>query len=426
MANSSAQIRARYDNDHHDIARIAIELMPTESQIPIASHQVANRFAGALALFYGTLFGLMGTHLPFFPMWLRAVGIEASWIGVISAVPAVTRFTSLPFVTGLAERHHALRGAIIVTAFATAAGFALVGGQHAAVPVFLIYAAICCLWTPMLPLTDAYALRGVVRYGLNYGRLRLWGSAAFVVGALLCGVLVDMIAARRLIWVIAALAALGAATSLALRPLDKPATGVAAVQGGSALLRQWSFLAIIVSAALIQGSHAAYYTFASINWQAHGLDGLTIAGLWTLGVLAEIVVFALSPRFALAPSTLVVIGGLSAVLRWLITAQEPPLALLAVVQLAHGLTYGLTQVGIMGLLVRHLQVDVMARGQGYLAACSGIVSSSTSMVSGAVYASYGQGVYYVMVAMAASGAILMWLARHQFNDHHPHSAASGG
>jgi PPP family 3-phenylpropionic acid transporter len=28
----------------------------------------------------------------------------------------------------------------------------------------------CCLWTPMLPLTDAYAPRGVVRYGLNYGR----------------------------------------------------------------------------------------------------------------------------------------------------------------------------------------------------------------------------------------------------------------
>jgi PPP family 3-phenylpropionic acid transporter len=76
--------------------------------------------------------------------------------------------------------------------------------------------------------------------------------------------------------------------------------------------------------------------------------------------------------------------------------------------------------------VRHVPVHAMARGQGYLAACSGIVSSSTSMVSGAVYASYGQGVYYVMAAMAASGAILMWLARHQFNDHHPHSAASGG
>ena len=108
-------------------------------------------------------------------------------------------------------------------------------------------------------------------------------------------------------------------------------------------------------------------------WQAAGLGGLTIAGLWVLGVLAEIVVFALSPRFTLAPALLVVIGALSAVARWLITAQEPSVAVLAVVQLAHGLTYGLTQVGTMGLLVRHVPIHMMARGQGYLAACGGMV-----------------------------------------------------
>ena len=400
--------------------------MPIESQIPIVSHQAVRRFAGPLASFYGTLFGLLGAHLPFFPVWLRAVGIDSSWIGIINAVPAVTRFTTLPFVTGLAERHRALRGAMILAAFVTAAGFALAGTQHRAVPVFLIYAATCVLWTPMVPLTDAYALRGVVRYGLDYGRLRLWGSAAFVVGALVCGLLIDVIAARRLIWVIAALAALSAATSLLLRPLERPAKGAAAVQGAGTLLRRPGFLAIIVSAALIQGSHAAYYTFASINWQTHGLGGLTVAGLWALGVLAEIVVFALSPRFTLSPSMLVVIGALSAVMRWLITAQEPPVPLLAVVQLAHGLTFGLTQVGTMGLLLRHVPAHFTARGQGYFAACSGIVSSIASILSGAIYASYGQGVYYVMVAMAASGGVLMWLARHRLADRHPHSVASGG
>jgi len=96
-----------------------------------------------------------------------------------------------------------------------------------------------------------------------------------------------------------------------------------------------------------------------------------------------------------------------------------------VVQLVHGLTFGLTQVGTMGLLVRHVPGQVMARGQGYLAACSGIVSSSTSILSGAVYARYGQGIYYVMAAMALSGAVVMWLARHRLA-HHPQSAASGG
>jgi len=401
--------------------------MVPESQIPIASQQSAGRFARPVALFYGALFGLLGSHLPFFPVWLRAVGIDAAWIGIITAVPAVTRFTVLPFVTGLAEQRHAVRGALILATFATAAGFAAVGSQHHALPVFLIYVATCCLWTPTVPLTDAYALRGIVRYGLNYGRLRLWGSAAFVAGALACGLLVDVIAAVHLIWVITGLAALGAALSLALQPLDNPRTAAPTVHGGAALLRQTRFLAIIVSAALIQGSHAAYYTFASITWQLQGFGGLTIAALWALGVLAEIVVFALSPRFTMRPATLVVIGALAAVTRWIVTAQEPPVALLAVVQLAHGLTFGLTQVGTMGLLVRHVPVHVMVRGQGYLAAVAGIVSSSASIISGAIYAHYGQGVYYVMALMAVLGGTLMWLARHRLaDDHQPHKFASGG
>jgi len=399
--------------------------MPPESQIPIASQDTARRFATRLAVFYGTMFGMVGTHLPFFTVWLKAVGIDAFWIGIITAVPPVTRFTVLPFVTAFAEKRHALRGAIVVTAFATALGFSILGTQHLPILIFLAYAVTCCLWTPMVPLTDAYALRGVARYGLNYGPLRLWGSAAFVAGALACGLLVDIIAAKSLIWVIASVAALGAFVSLGLQPLGNPKSATHLQQGAGALLRDPGFLAIIVTSALIQGSHAAYYIFASIAWQQAGLGGLTIAGLWSLGVIAEIVVFALSPRFTLPPVMLVVIAALSAVARWVITAQEPPLAILAVVQLAHGLTFGLTQVGTMGLLVRYVPGQVMARGQGYLAACSGIVSSSTSILSGAVYARYGQGIYYVMAAMALSGAVVMWLARHRLA-HHPQSAASGG
>ena len=399
--------------------------MPPESTIPIASHDTPRRFATRLALFYGTMFGMVGTHLPFFTVWLKAVGIDAFWIGIITAVPPVTRFTILPFLTALAERRHAVRGAIVVTAFATALGFCILGTQHQPVLVFLAYAVTCCLWTPMVPLTDAYALRGVARHGLNYGPLRLWGSAAFVAGALGCGLLVDVIAAQNLIWVIVSVAALGAFVGLGLQPLGTPKSAANIHHGAGALLRDPGFLAIIVTSALIQGSHAAYYIFASISWQQAGLGGLTIAGLWSLGVIAEIVVFALSPRFTLPPVMLVVIAALSAVARWVITAQEPPLAILAAVQLAHGLTFGLTQVGTMMLLVGYVPGHVMARGQGYLAACSGIVSSSVSILSGAIYAQYGQGVYYVMAAMALSGAVVMWLARHRLADH-PQSAASGG
>jgi MFS transporter, PPP family, 3-phenylpropionic acid transporter len=399
--------------------------MAPESQIPIASKPTARRFAARLAFFYGTLFGLSGTQLPFFPVWLRAIGIDPSWIGIISAVPAVTRFTTLPFVTSLAERRQALRGALIVTTVLSALGFALVGLRHEAIAVFAAYVVTACVWTPTVPLTDAYALRGVVRYGINYGPVRLWGSAAFVVGALACGLLIDVIDPRYLIWIIVGMAVIGAIASLALKPLETIPSKAVTAHHDDGLLRNAAFLLIIAASALIQGSHAAYYTFSAISWQAHGLDGLTIAGLWALGVVAEIVVFATSPRYTLAPATLVVIGALSAVARWCVTAQDPELALLAVVQLGHGLSFGLTQVGTMELLVRHVPPHMTARGQGYLTASSGIVGSCASVLCGALYARYGQGVYYLMAVMAGSGALLTWLARHRLA-HQPHSAASGG
>lgn len=404
--------------------------MLRQPEIPIASHPDARRFAARLALFYGAVFGSVGTYLPFFPVWLKAVGIDPSWIGAITAVPSVTRFTVLPFVTGLAERHRAIRAAMIAAIFLSTAGFCVVGTLDRPLAILIAFTVTACAWTPLVPLTDGYALKGVARYGLNYGPLRLWGSAAFVVGALVCGLLVEAIAAINLIWVIAGMAALGAVVSLRLQPLHD-ARGASPAKGSVALLRERGFLTIMAAAALIQGSHAAYYTIASINWQASGFGGLTIAALWSLGVLAEIAIFALSPKFTLPPAMLVVLGGLCAALRWLITAQELPVIVFALVQLMHGLTFGLTQVGTMGLLVRHVPGSLAATAQGYLTACTGIVTSSAAILSGMVYARYGQAVYNVMAVLALAGAAVMWLGHRRADApygvaDHPQSAVSGG
>ncbi|MCC8966057.1 MFS transporter [Bradyrhizobium sp. Pear76] len=388
--------------------------MSSESQIPIAAKVASRRFARSLAAFYATLFGVTGVHLPFFTVWLKAIGIDATWIGIITAVPPVTRFTVLPLVTAAAERRQMLRGAIVATSFATAFGFVLIGTRHQPFLVLAVYALTCCVWTPTIPLTDAYALRGVRQYSLSYGPLRLWGSAAFAVCALVCGFSLRYVAEVDLIWIITTMTVLSAVVALMLRPLGRPAGNAASTGGARKLLRDPAFLAIIVSSALIQGSHGAYYIFASIAWRQAGFSGLTIACLWVLGVIAEIVLFALSPRFTLRSTTLVMIAAASAVARWAITAQDPPLAVLAAVQLGHGLSFGLTQVGIMGLMVHHVPVHVMARAQGYLTACGGIVASTTAIVSGMVYARFGLGVYDMMAAMAAIGGLVMWLSRRRF------------
>jgi MFS transporter, PPP family, 3-phenylpropionic acid transporter len=78
----------------------------------------------------------------------------------------------------------------------------------------------------------------------------------------------------------------------------------------------------------------------------------------------------------------------------------------------------------MGLMVRHVPMSVVTRAQGYLVACGGIVSSGASIVSGLIYARYGQGAYYAMAAMALSGAVVMLSARKRFREGSPTSKGS--
>ncbi len=404
-------------NDHHEPQRIAIPLLTSESQKHPAKQSIARRFAIGASLFYASTLGMGGTYLPFFPVWLKAIGVDVTWIGIITAVPSFSRFTVLPFVTAFAERRQILREAMVVLAFVTAIGFMVVGLLHQPLAILIAFGLMACAWTPLAPLIDGYALKGVIRYGLNYGPMRLWGSAAFIVGALAAGLLLSVIDPRNLIWIIVAVAFLSAFVSLVLAPLDAPTKSVTS-ERASGLLRRPLFLAIIGASALIQASHAAYYGFSAITWQNAGLSGFTIAVLWSLGVIAEILIFAISPRFTVSPAVLVMIGAASGLVRWAITAQDPRIEVLTAAQIMHGLTFGITQVGTVALLVRHVPSQWLASAQGYLSALTGITFSLAMVCSGLIYARVGEGVYYAMAAMALAGGLVMALARKRLDAHH--------
>ncbi|MEW6769072.1 MAG: MFS transporter [Pseudomonadota bacterium] len=391
-------------------------MISTESQKDQSRQSVARRFALGTSLFYASLLGMLGTYLPFFSVWLKNIGIDAQWIGIITAMPSLSRFTVLPFITAFAERRNILREAMIAMAFLTAAGFVVIGFLREPLPILIAFALLACVWTPLSPLSDGYALKGVVVYGLNYGPMRLWGSASFIVGALVCGALLDVVNYQHLIWIIVASAVLSAFVSLGLMPLHAPPVTAEAPRA-SGLLKQKLFWAVIGAHTLIQGSHGAYYGFSSIIWQGMGFSGFSIALLWSVGVIAEIVIFAISPRFTLEATTLVIIGAASAIIRWILTAMEPRLEVLIAVQAMHGLSFGITQVGIYTLLVRSVPHHLLASAQGYLVAFGGIVSAITVVMSGLLYAQFGSGVYFAMAAMGAAGGVVMLLWRKRLDAH---------
>ena len=381
---------------------------------PIDAIAIARRrFAVRLSVFYAATFAIGGAYMPFFPLWLKARGLDPAWIGIVIAVPTVARLTAVPAVTRFAERRHAIVPAILITSMLATAGFVLLATTSGVLAIAVMLLVTACAWTPTVPLTDAYALRGVAAHEVSYGPIRLWGSVAYIAGVLAAGLVATAVAPVHLIWVIVAITALSAVSALTLEPMPAVALPGAARAASPGLVRQQGFVAILVAAALIQGSHAAYYSFSAIAWQAEGFGSSTISVLWSLCVVAEIGLFAWSPRLRLASSTLIILGGAGAAVRWAVTGLEPSLAVLVVVQLLHALSFGATHLGTMGLLAHRVPSHSLATAQGTLTASIGIVSATATILCGRLYNDYGQSIYFGMAVMAATGALVMLVMRRE-------------
>jgi len=389
--------------------------MSEEHQIPTGA-----AFAWRAAALYAALFVMLGVQLPFLPLWLAAKGLDAGEIGVVLAIPMVVRVFAIPLATRHADRHDGLRAALIVTATAAALGYGALGLLHGAAAIMVGYALVSAFYTPITPLADAYALRGLRLHGRAYGPVRMWGSAAFIVGTVGAGLLLDRIATGRLIWLIAGTMALAVAAACALAPLDgteaTKRAGHREVSAVGILLRQPALPIGLGAASLIQASHAVYYGFSALDWKTAGLDGGEIGVLWALGVAAEIALFACSGRLAIAPLGLIALGGAGGLLRWGAMALGPPTALLPLLQCLHALSFGASHLGAMGLIMRTVPAAYGATVQGYFAVALGLAMAGAMAISGALYARWGDLAYAAMALGAGAGAIVAMVARRLARD----------
>lgn len=372
---------------------------------PKASAREAS-FSTRLAWLYATLFVMGGIQLPFFPVWLEAKGLDPDMIGLVLACPIVARVVALPIITHSADYRDAVRAAIILTCILTAAGYVVVGLSGSAVAILLAVTFVSLAATPVMPLTETYALRGLSARGRAYGPIRVWGSLAFVFGTFAAGFAADLMPARHLIWLIVAAAVSASVAAVMLAPLSTGASAPSVTAAPARpMLRDPVFLAVIAAASLIQASHAVFYGFSAVEWRSAGLEGTTIAALWGLGVAAEIALFAYSARLPLffKPSVMLMLGAAGGAVRWTIMAFDPPALALPALQLLHGLTFGATHLGALMFVARHAPQGQAARAQGYLAVAIGVAQAGAMGLSGVLYGALGPQAYAAMALAAVAG-----------------------
>jgi PPP family 3-phenylpropionic acid transporter len=323
------------------------------------------------------------------------------------------RLISVPSVARLADRRSAFRGALISSALGSASAYLVLSQASGFVPIVLAVILASFATAPTMPLLDAYALKGLALRGRAYGPVRLWGSVAFVLANLGAGFIIDRIAPIQIIWLLFGSLVIVAAVSLTLRPIAPDGGSVEEATAPGMLLLSPGFWVVMGGASLIQASHAVYYGFSVLDWRAKGLDATSIGALWGLAVIAEIALFAISPRFPrrIGSLGLLGVGAFGAVLRWGVMSLNPPLVLLPMLQLLHAFSFGATHLGSMQLLARRAPARQFATAQGDFATGLAMVMAGSMALSGVLYTDLGDRAYAAMALAAASGGILLLLAR---------------
>lgn len=381
---------------------------------PMSPGAISRRYA----LFYATLFTAIGALLPFWPLWLEGRGLSPAQIGLLLALGSWIKLIANPGLAHLSDRAGWSKGTVVLLtavslvlylAFIPAQGFAWI------LALQLLAAATFPL---LVPLVESQTLAASYRHALDYGRIRLWGSLAFIAGSLVTGRLIAAYDAEWVLWVtlLAIAPALLAAAALPGRAVvgapHDPAEDVS-LKRVLRLFTQRGTATLLVASALIQASHAAYYGFSSLAWKAAGIGETTIAILWTEGVVAEILFFAFSRRLAdrLSPASLMIGAGLLGVLRWTVTGLTSEVAALAAVQLLHAATFAATHLAAMHYITRTTPPRLAASVQSlYSALSGGLVMGGTMLLAGSLYAS-GPGLpFLAMAGLSLAAAALAFAA----------------
>lgn len=374
----------------------------------------------AVASAYIAVCAALGVRVPFFPLFLADRGFSPAAISVALALPMAIRLAAMPLAGVYSDRVGAPRTMLGALGILAAACFVFIGLAPGVGTILLAVGLSAVFWSPVFPLLEAYALRLTNVGGVDYGRVRLWGSASFIAANLASGYLLDWVPAGTIVWLIAGSIFLFALISRTLPLLKRPLAHEAGLP--AALPKRAVFLGV-VAAACVQASHALLYGFSSLQWKQSGIEPSMIGMLWSIGTGAEIVLFYIGTRIAgKIPSLLLIaLGGIAAALRFGAFAFDPPLALIVPLQLLHALTYGATHLGLMTLIRQNTPAHQSGRAQTFSSAVLSAVMALATVAAGPLYARWGAGAYTAFAVLGAAGALIALIAIVQ-----PQRPGSGG
>jgi len=169
----------------------------------------------------------------------------------------------------------------------------------------------------------------------------------------------------------------------------------------------------LIAASAVASSHTLYYTFGTAHMLSLGYTTTAAGILWSIAVLAEIVLFRFSePIIAkVSPCGLMLAASLACIVRWLILSTEPTLLFLVVSQGLHALTFGAYNLSYV-FFIRRTFPSALGTAQGVFAAVTGgMAMAAVTALSGSYYELLHARAFVVMAMLASLSLPVLGLMR---------------
>ncbi|MBA2674115.1 MFS transporter [Ramlibacter sp.] len=320
-------------------------------------------FAGLSA----TYFAHIGFFNPYLSLWLKAQGLPIVVISLLASVQSLTRVFA-PYAWGALSDHTGERVKLLrigaAMALVASAGLWITGGAWWIAFVLLL---LFTNTSSMMSLTEAAMAHLVAGDWGRYGRIRLWGSAGFMVTVFLAGAWFERFGMGAFPgWTALSLLGVVLCTWWLPNARETPVHGHAPREPIAPALRRpvvrWFFASLFFHVM----AHFSVYGFFSLYLDALGYSKTMIGVLWAVSVLVEIAWFYTQGRVMrrLPIEQWLLVCAVATVARMGITAGLAGwLAALFVAQVLHALTFAAHHTCCIAMVTRHFPGRMRGRGQ---------------------------------------------------------------
>lgn len=362
---------------------------------------------------YSLLFLGGGVWLPYFPLYLSRLGYSGWQIGLLMGMQPALRWGSAIVWAYAADRWRIRHRLLLIAAVSGMVFFFPLLVVRDFTAMVLVLGAIGLLHAPLIPMLDATVIDHLHQLGGDYGRLRSWGSFAFVVGAMGSAPLIHFFSPM-IVPLLLLLPGFGLIPALARLPRGQ-------LGHGAQFRAPWTLLtrpltAFLATALLIQLSCGAWGGFFALHTAALGFSSAVPGITWGLAVGAEVVMLFwgrwIVERLS-APRLILVALAITAV-RWVLSALARNEVLVVGLQLGHAFTFSAFHLAALVLLSRLVPPESTTGGQAlYGLVAFGIGGSLGLALAGLLVERLGTaGLFGFEAAVATLGLLpALWLRR---------------